>query len=217
MDVVHLHWLQIRYHLGWVSSIFTAKLYDHLCSEVYFDDSDSDHLDILCILDLGNCLVFLDINLSIFHYLLGLLSIFLLFDIMMILSLVQLSYFAIAKTNWFEYVQLVANSPAISKLLDMANLSNNATFEYEKLNSYLKLCMDKLGLPWHFLMVGLVVASTYFHRTPTVVAVAATAVQPLYPKFAIYDWHVIWNKLLQISLDLAVELVAIHEKWCQDA
>ena len=92
-------------------------------------------------------MVFLDINLSIFHYLLGLLSIFLLFDIMMILSLVQLSYFAIAKTNWFEYVQLVANSPAISKLLDMANLSNNATFEYEKLNSYLKLCMDKLGLP----------------------------------------------------------------------
>ena len=92
-------------------------------------------------------MVFLDINLSIFRDFLGQLSIFLLFDIMMILSWARLSHFAIAKTNWFEYVQLVANSPAISMLLDMANLSNNATFEYEKLNSYLKLCMDKLGHP----------------------------------------------------------------------
>jgi hypothetical protein len=93
-------------------------------------------------------LALLDImNLFICRDHLGLLSIFLLFDIMMILSLVQLSHFAIAKTNWFEYVQLVANSPAISMLLDMANLIYNATFEYEKLNSYLELCMDKLGHP----------------------------------------------------------------------
>ena len=133
-------------------------------------------------------MVFLDINLSIFRDFLGQLSIFLLFDIMMILSWVQLSHFAIAKTNWFEYVQLVANSPAISMLLDMANLSNNATFEYEKLNSYLKLCMDKLGHPLHLLMVGLVVASTcHLHRTPTAVVVPATAVQQPFPKFAIYD------------------------------
>ena len=174
--------MQIGYHLESADSVFIAKLYANLYSEVYFDDSDFDHLGILCILDHGNCLVFLDIDLSISRDFLGQLSIFLLFDIMMILSLVQLSHFAIAKTNWFEYVQLVANSPAVFILLDKANLSNNATFEYEKLNLYQKLCMDKLFRP---LLVVLVEAFVYLRKLAVVVTVAI--VLQLFPKFVIYD------------------------------
>jgi hypothetical protein len=87
MDEVHLHSLLIRYHPTSANSIFIAKLYANLCSKVYFDDSNSDHLNILCILDPWNYLALLDImNLFIWRDHLGLLSIFLLFDIMMILS-----------------------------------------------------------------------------------------------------------------------------------
>ena len=87
MDVAHLHSLLIRYHLTSANSIFIAKLYANLYSKVYFDDSNSDHLNILYILDPGNYLALLDIkNLFICHDYLGLLSIFLLFDIMMILN-----------------------------------------------------------------------------------------------------------------------------------
>ena len=87
MDVVHLHSWLIRFHLTSANFIFIAKLYANLYSEVYFDDSNSDHLNILCILYPENYLALLDIkNLFICRDYLGLLNIFLLFDIMMILN-----------------------------------------------------------------------------------------------------------------------------------
>ena len=124
----------------------------------------------------------MDIKILRFRDFLGLLSIFLLFDIMMILNQAQPLYLVIMKTNQFEYVQLVANSPAVFILLDKANLSNNATFEYEKLNLYQKLCMDKLFRP---LLVVLVEAFAYLHKLAVVVTV--TIVRQLFPKFVIYD------------------------------
>ena len=124
----------------------------------------------------------MDIKILRFRDFLGPLSIFLLFDIMMILNQAQPQYLAIMKTNQSEYVQLVANSPAIFILLNKANLSNNATFGCEKLNLYQKLCMDKLFRP---LLVVLVEAFAYLRKLAVVVTV--TIVRQLFPKFVIYD------------------------------
>ena len=76
----------------------------------------------------------------------------------------------------------MASSPAIFNLLNKEILFDNATFEYEKLCLYLKLCMDKLfSLP-----VGIEATFTAWLRMLVVVAAVVVA-QLLCPKFAIYD------------------------------
>ncbi|MGK0139990.1 MAG: hypothetical protein ACI9DJ_003456 [Algoriphagus sp.] len=112
---------------------------------------------------------------------LGLLNIFQLFDIMMILDLAQPYYFVIMKTNWSEYVQLVASSPAILHHLNKVILFDSATFEYGKQNLCLRLCKDTLS---HQLI--LMVTFKASHRNCSVLALAAVA-QRQFPKFAIFD------------------------------
>ena len=77
----------------------------------------------------------------------------------------------------------MANSPAIFILLSkVQTLFDNATFEYAKLNLYLKLYMDKLFLRPVVLMVAFMAMA--FHRMLTVIV---TVAQQQFLGFAIYD------------------------------
>jgi hypothetical protein len=75
----------------------------------------------------------------------------------------------------------VASSPAILNfLLNMVILFDNATSKYEKLSSYLKLCMDRL-----FRQVVVLMVTFKAYRHTIIMLVAIVLLQ--FPRFIKFD------------------------------